>query len=266
MKTIQKTNMVAVLLALSVQSQAAITTIIDMPLGEVGSTGADNLALDVSGNGYHMNAKKGGGGLEIGTASPAAPGSTAYTSFDGTAAMSTTLWKDSAATVNLPTNNFALEMWVRQDDTAGWQRYLRSGSANTIAFSNRTTTNKANFQLNGVAGSSIDSPNALNTGQWYHLAMVRNSGVSTVYLDGAAVAGSFSQAPAWLGNFALGQKADSDGSQRFKGDMDELRLFTFEAGDDPLAALSVNIAVAPEPSSVLLCGLGGLALGLRRRR
>lgn len=233
-------------------------------MGEAGSTGTDNLAQDSSGNGYHMDTKEGGGSLVINTTSPAAPGSTAYTSFDGTVAMSTSLWKDGAATANLPTNNFAMEMWVRQANNSGWQRYMRSASSGTIAFSNRTTTNQGNLQLNGVNGSSINTPSAMANGTWYHLAMIRDNGVSKFYMDGEVVAGEFSQAPVWANDFALGQKAHNDNTQRFVGDMDELRLFTFEAGDDPVAALSINSV--PEPSSMSLLALGGLALVMRRRK
>lgn len=255
---------IAVALASCVPCHAAITTVMELHMGEAGSTGTNNLSLDTSGNGYHMDTKHGGGSLVISTASPAAPGSSAYTTFDGTAAMSTTLWKDAAGTDNLPTNNFAMEMWVRQSDTSGWQRYMRSATIGTIAFSNRTTTNQGNLQLNGVVGASIDTASGMAVDTWYHLAMIRDNGVTRFYQDGVAISGSFNQAPVWANNFTIGQKAHNDGTQRFQGDMDEVRLFTFEAGDDPVAALSIN--AVPEPSSISLLALGGLVLTMRRRK
>ena len=73
---------IAALAATTLTSQGAIVNLVELHMGEAGSTGANNVALDTSGNGYHMQSTI-GGTLTIDTATPAAPGSTSYTTFDG---------------------------------------------------------------------------------------------------------------------------------------------------------------------------------------
>ncbi|NWK55934.1 PEP-CTERM sorting domain-containing protein [Verrucomicrobiaceae bacterium N1E253] len=246
-----------------VPSHAAITTIMHLPMGEDGSTGAGNIALDTSGNGYSMDTKEGVGSLTINTTTPAAPGSSSYTTFAGNAAMSTSLWRNDAATANLPADNFAMEFWVRHHSLAGHQRYVRSGTTGALTFS-KLSNSPINLQRNGVASDSIHAMTP-TVGQWYNIAIIRNNGISKLYVDGKEVVGdSFNGAPVWTGDYAIGQKSHTENQQYFVGDMDELRMFTFGVGDDPVAALSIH--AVPEPSSAALLSLGGVSLILRRRK
>src|SRR6185436_5151149 len=87
-----------------------------------------------------------------------------------------------------------------------------------------------NYQvLFGGVTAFGSGPATLN--EWTHVALVRNSGVATLYVNGVA-AGSTTSAPnSPSGGFTLGTTYNNLNSDTFNGMLDEVRIFTFPAGN-----------------------------------
>jgi hypothetical protein len=98
--------------------------------------------------------------------------------------------------------------------------------------------------------------------------MVRDNGLTTLYVDGAPTAATIAPAPsAPLDMFMIGANKVTSGFEgRFKGYIDHVRVFEFDPGDfNPLTDLAYP-AIVPEPTAIVmvLCGLAACAV--RRRR
>jgi len=86
------------------------------------------------------------------------------------------------------TGNFTLETWVRFNDSAGSENLFSQyqDSSHRWYLSADLTNNKLSFY---DAGSSMDVEQTVVTwveNTWYHVAMVRNSGTVTYYVNGTA--------------------------------------------------------------------------------
>lgn len=142
----------------------------------------------------------------------------------------------SNAVVTAATDNFGLELWVKPTgggnsllayngipDLNGWGLYWQSG-----------------FFL-GKIGSGIVAVGGAPFGQWSHVALVRDNGMSTLYVNGVPTGSDFTFPEPPTGSFAIG----SAGSF-YLGEMDEVRLFTFAPGqftvDDLLIHRVSNIS------------------------
>jgi hypothetical protein len=99
-------------------------------------------------------------------------------------------------TVN-PTNNFStgltIECWVKWGAFNTWSRLIDMGNgsgSDNLLFANEGTTNALRFEVyKGASQQGISGPANLVTGRWYHVAVTQNgSGVTTLYVDGVAVA------------------------------------------------------------------------------
>jgi hypothetical protein len=129
--------------------------------------------------------------------------------------------------------------------------------ANTVSGTTYWDVNRqgvANYIIPRNATTTV----ALNT--WTDLALVKSGGTISFYVNGV-LAGSNSGAANTSGLFAFGLQQNV-GTNGFQGDFDEARFFTFDPGAFTTADL---VYAVPETSTVLLGGLGMLAL-LRRRR
>ncbi|NWK54188.1 LamG domain-containing protein [Verrucomicrobiaceae bacterium N1E253] len=239
-------------------TQAAIT---ETHLYELGETGTleSGIPQDSVGS-SHFTGR--GGSPTANTTNPS-PVSGTYTSFDAD-------FNWGADFSGFATDNFAVELWVRTSN-------LTQGAGTNIAevFRTGTLTGALEFYLrndgNWMAGyqnvSFIGGGGAAAVAnEWVNLAVIRDDGVSAFYIDGQPIGSPVAQDKAPVfdqannGHLAVA----SGGVNPFTGDIDNIRMFTFEADDDPVAALTVN--AVPEPSTTALLGLGGLALILRRRK
>jgi hypothetical protein len=101
--------------------------------------------------------------------------------------------------------------------------------------------------------------------------MVRDNGLTTLYVNGAPTAATIAPAPsAPLDYFMVGaNKVGSGFEGRFKGAIDHVRVFAFDPGDfNPVTDLTYP--VVPEPSAAVLALVGFVAVAgrtiYRRRR
>ena len=237
--------LLATISASTLCANAAITYVHTYKLGEAGSIVGDK-PQDGTGSAHFTTALRGGATTQ--TSGAGVPGSTAHTSFNIQGA-------SGADFSGFATNNFGIEFWARTSSIGG------------IFFSTGSSTGHIIFGLdnsNWIAGihggewigaaSGTGQPRAADT--WTHLAIIRNNGVSTFYINGVAQTGTSTDAPTHSTGYI---------DQYYTGGLDELRMFTFDpATDDPVAAL--NLQAVPEPSTTALLGLGSLALILRRRK
>ncbi len=142
------------------------------------------------------------------------------------------------------TDNFGIEAWVKATSTNGNE---------CVAFNGVTSANGwglyragGNFQaLYGSVGLFGSVPVTLN--QWTHLALVRNGGVGTFYVNGAA-AGTLGITPnVATGRFAIGSAPQPLGTETWEGFLDNVRVFTFAPGQFTTNDLLWNKASAFAP-------------------
>jgi hypothetical protein len=167
-------------------------------------------------------------------------------------------------TTVIPTDNFAIEMWARTSNTAQTNiSMFTTGSANgSLAFNLDNGEWRASRFNQAFFGSGVD----VEVDEWVNLALIRSSGMTTFYVDGVAQGASDAVVPIIdVGTFHLG--VSPGGFAAFDGDLDNLRIFTFDPStDNPVAALTVNL---PEPASIavwILLGILTLGFAWQRQR
>ena len=172
---------------------------------------------------------------------------------------------------SLPTtadDNFGIEAWVKRDSVSGDQGIAWNGTVGGWALLTRGTDIVGHLSGVGDVGTG---GTAISTGEWFHAALVRDSGVSTLYLNGIANGTTNGGTPTALsGSFWVGQIAGAPSSFDSDGKIDHVRVFTFAAGEfDPATDLTLSLAAAstaPEPSTIILALLGFLGVLASRRR
>ena len=154
-------------------------------------------------------------------------GASAY--FDGTGDY---LSSPSVSDFAFGTGNFTIECWIYSSDVSfATQRGFLQTSDTVGGLKTSFTTGiiiGAGSPVNGalfatVAGTNVGSSTAvITTNTWYHIALVRNSGTSTLYVNGTSV-GSASTTGNCSGTYlAIGGYYNT--SYLYQGYLDELRI------------------------------------------
>ena len=154
-------------------------------------------------------------------------GSTAYTatsvsggstSFDGTGDHLATA---SSSNLVVGTNDFTIEYWLKANnfDSVGTAFDMRH-SHNTSLMSNISTSGEPRLYAN--SGYRITAT-AMSTNTWYHIAFVRQSGTTTMYLNGVAQSTTYSDSNNYTGDRVyLGSERDT--TTEFDGYISNFRM------------------------------------------
>ena len=162
------------------------------------------------------------------------------------------------------TDNFGLELFVKVLSTEknGDSGLTYDGKAGSTGFGLLRT----GMQFQATLGPGNEP--AVHFGhtdfvldRWYHLALVRDEGVSTFYVDGVAFGTSTVTPAAGSLPFRIGS---SVGRNTLDGLIDEVRLFTFQPGTFTTQDLLIN--QVPEPATAGLLAVGLTTLLTRKRR
>lgn len=246
------------LCAIVVPASAAVSYQSVWHLGEAGSLGTNNRPIDSVNTDGAFNSFASGDSATVGTTNPAAPGSTAYLSFPDTGNFQG--YYSPSPSQTIPADNYGIDLWTRVSTAdlgqAGARIFLLGNTGNFLSLTFNDGGNGWRASVNGV--SYIGTSTTAIGDEWAHLALVRNNGVNEFYVNGSLIG---SNTTATTSNGALHLGLQPGGGGNFKGDIDELRFFTFNTGEFNITDLNA----VPEPSVALFSMLSALGL-LRRRR
>jgi streptogramin lyase len=133
----------------------------------------------------------------------------------------------SNSIVTAATDNFGIEAWVKPNSVSAGQIIAYSGSTATGGWGIMISGSNylALFGGRDIWGTGVATPNV-----WTHVALVRSGGVATVYTNGIAAGTSLTAPNVPVGNFAIAAPPQSPTDQFLTGLVDEVRVFTFAAG------------------------------------
>lgn len=242
---------------------AAVVVVAHYQLGDADVGAADGVAVvdpSVDAVGGHHLAPQ--GTVTYSNDTPDALGGqsrlSVYVSGDGSG-----LFADGIQSVG--NDNWGIEGWVKVEHANPVMVPFMNGSSNvgglTVFFDGTGWHGLAG----GVAVFGSDAP--VQAGVWTHLAAVVNGGVLEFYVNGE-LKGTLARLPlnvsdehAVPNHMAIGRETAIDKHQ-FSGWVDEVRVFTFDAGAfNPQS----DLMLVPEPASLALVGLGALLMFRRRR-
>lgn len=123
------------------------------------------------------------------------------------------------------TGDFTWELFINFNSVSG-NRYVidhSSGSGNGGTLSYYNNTLRYYNPSTGISSPLYNTLIPLEVGRWYHIAIVRLSEITTIYVDGIAKASgsdlhNYNNLEVWLGRYAGG------GETFFDGYIDELRI------------------------------------------
>lgn len=254
--------LLALFVAMTLMQGRAMAVVTELALWKLGEPGTivGGLPQDSVGGHHFQN--------NFGTQSTVTPGAPLFSSTTGNSYTPIAgSYYTAPGTTVVPTDNFAIELWARSDnanqpfadlfttgETVGTLRFHTDPSGNWAA-----SLDNVNW-IGGAAGAG----QPITVGEWTNLALIRNNGLLTFYINGIAQAGSLGTAP--VIDMARAHLAVTPGGlTSFDGSLDEVRIFSFNPNtDNPVAALSI-FATVPEPATATLALLG-MGVLMRRRR
>ncbi len=148
-----------------------------------------------------------------------------------------------AAVLTTVTDDFGIEAWVKPGTTNGNHSIVFNGDtgANGWGLYQFGDTFRGFFGGVNVVGSG-----PIKVGVWTHLALVRAGGTARLYVNGVAAGSASTVVPITpAGGFAIGSAPQNLGLETLPGYVDEVRLFTFSAGQFSTNLLLINGALLP---------------------
>lgn len=254
----------AVLAFAALPAQATITVLNQWHLGEAdagASAGGAGAAATVDSAGaFNLNKV---GAPTYASDVPPRIGSTLSMAFNGT----TDEYMNTTGVASTLTDNFGIEAWVKSNGSTG-------GNA-TVAYNGNTSTSGWGIYRLGadyglLYGGNIGANVSPISTAWTELALVRDNGTTTFYVNGVASYTTTIGPNPPSGGVGIGGNPLSSGFELFDGKIDEVRIFSFAPGAFSVSDLNLPPPV-PTPAlslrAMVLLGLALIALtGLARRR
>jgi len=177
-----------------------------------------------------------------------------------------------------PENNVGIEVWVRTSDLAQTNHHVFGTGSNANGLN-------IGYDASGSAGwfgaiANVAFVGTVGTanytgGDWVHLALVRDFGVTTFYVNGVA-SGTSTANPLNATQPHMGVNAGGAAGGFFGGDIAEARIFTFDPGQfnvshllypgtvpsDPYATWAGSFPGLTNPGADLDFDNGGLSTGI----
>ncbi len=135
------------------------------------------------------------------------------------------------------TEDFGMEAWAKPTTSTGRHWVFYNGNLNSNGWG---IFQDASAYYVYCAGRVQFSGGTVTTNQWTHLAVARTSGVTTLYVNGDAVATSTISPNAPDGNFTVGANPGNPSGERWQGLIDEVRYFAFPAGQFTVGSLLIK--------------------------
>ncbi len=145
----------------------------------------------------------------------------------------------SNAVVSPAVNNFGIEAWVKPNTT--------NAGFGFIAFNGFGAGGWGMYQSGGgyvalFGGVGEISGGTASPETWAHLALVRDNGTATFYVNGIAIGTTTLTPNAVVGGFGLGAYVQGSANTFFNGAIDEVRVFTFGSNQFCVGDLLINLS------------------------
>jgi hypothetical protein len=136
--------------------------------------------------------------------------------------------------------NFSIEVWIKPESVSGQRTILSKRDANNLGTGYDLSLTNSTLAFNWNNSGSISSPFPLTINRWYHVGLVFNSGVYTLYIDGIQVNNTNGTAPISNNLKCILGAMDQTGNppnkpvNYYNGWIDELRMWNKAITQDQL--------------------------------
>ena len=161
-----------------------------------------------------------------------------------------------------PENNVGIEVWVRTSDVAQTNHHVFGTGSNVNGLNIGYDASGSAGWFGAIAGVTFvgtAGTSGYTSGEWIHLALVRDFGVTTFYVNGVA-SGTSTVSPFNATQPHLAINAGGAVGGYFGGDIAEARIFTFDPGQFNVSQLLYPGIVPSEPYDTWAAGLGNPAV------